>query len=71
MKTLMFITLLLTGCANMPTNYGDIVTITDGPYRGMTGKLIGDCSGFENYRVKLLERDKTVCVRSWNMEGRR
>lgn len=59
---------LLTGCANAPTAYFDLVRITDGPYKGEVGTLIGYCSWFENYKVRL-DRNRTTCVRIWNMEA--
>lgn len=59
--------LFLTGCANMPTAYGDRVKIVSGLYAGSSGRLSGDCSGFENYRVEL-NNGKVICARSWQME---
>jgi hypothetical protein len=58
----------LMGCAtNMPTAYGQYVEITDGLYKGERGRLIGDCSGFELYKVNL-NKGPNVCIRSWNLE---
>jgi uncharacterized protein YgiM (DUF1202 family) len=59
--------LFLSACAtNMPTDYGNYVEITSGPYKGERGQLVGDCSGFEYYRVRL-NNGRHVCERSWNM----
>lgn len=55
------------GCTTTPTSYGQYVEITSGPYCGYRGRLIGDCSGFEKYQVKLTE-GKIVCIHSWEME---
>lgn len=59
--------MLMTACAQYPTRYYQNVRITDGPYRGELGRLIGDCSGIENYKVRLLN-NHIVCVRVWDME---
>lgn len=58
----------LMGCANMPTAYGQIIEVTGGLYKGERGRLIGDCSGFENYKVDLYTKHGIICVRSWNMQ---
>lgn len=52
----------------MPTDYGQLANIIAGPYKGYRGTLIGDCLGFENYRVYIPMLKKNVCVKSWNME---
>ena len=62
-----FLCFMISGCANMPTQYGDLVKIKAGLYTGYYGRLIGDCSGFENYMV-LLDTNKKICIRSWNIE---
>ena len=63
--------LLLSGCASvrMPTWYGQRVIILNGPYKDQVGRLIEDCSGFENYRIKLVYKKETPCIRIWNMIG--
>lgn len=58
----------LSCATNMPTGYNQIVRIKTGPYKDLTGVLIGDCSGIENYQVKIYSARALVCVRSWNME---
>jgi hypothetical protein len=64
-----FVVLLLTGCSTVgPTRYGQHVRIIDGPYKGEVGKLVGDCSWFENYRIKLYN-GRNVCVRIWHLEA--
>lgn len=63
----LILALLLVGCTTTPNSYGQYVEITSGPYCGERGKLIGDCSGFEKYRVKLND-NRNVCVHSWQME---
>jgi hypothetical protein len=66
-KLVLLIFISLTGCAtNGPTAYNDHVEITKGPYKGERGQLIGDCSGFEYYKVRL-NSGKLICERSWNM----
>lgn len=67
-NVILIICIFLSGCANLPTYYGQYVQITDGPYKGRTGKLIGDCSWFENYKVRL-NTGKDVCIKSWNMKA--
>jgi hypothetical protein len=63
---LLMLTYALTGCATtMPTAYGQYVEITKGVYKGKRGRLIGDCSGFELYKVDI---GYNVCIRSWNLE---
>lgn len=61
----------LSGCAsfihNKPTGYGQMVRITGGAYIGKTGKLIDDCSWFENYKIEL-DSGYRVCVRIWDLE---
>ena len=62
--------LLLSGCTTtMPTKYGQDVYVSGEPYKGHHGKLIEDCSWFENYLVRL-NGGKAVCVRGWHLEGR-
>lgn len=64
---IVFLLLFLTmGCASGSLNYFDRVRITSGQYKDETGILVEDCSGFENYKVRLNRID--VCVHSWNME---
>jgi hypothetical protein len=66
---LALIIVALTGCAtSMPTEYGQFIEITSGPYKGERGRLVSDCSGFELYKVELFD-DRKVCVRSWNMQA--
>jgi len=66
-KLVLLIFVSLTGCAtNAPTAYNDYVEINKGIYKGQRGQLIGDCSGFEMYKVRL-NSGKRICERSWNM----
>lgn len=65
MKYIIFL-FFLTGCASLPSSYYQYVKIVNGPYSGRYGQIVGDCSGFENYKVKL--SNKHVCVRIWNLE---
>ena len=51
----------------MPTRYHQAVRITSGVYKGEIGRLIGDCSGFENYKVKLFNNN-IICIRVWDLE---
>jgi hypothetical protein len=64
---LSILTIILVGCSGVGIKYYDLVQIIDGPYRGKTGNLIGDCDGIENYKVRI-DNHHIVCVRSWNME---
>ena len=59
--------IFIFGCANMPTGYNQLVDITSGIYKGERGRLIGDCSGFELYKIRLYS-NRNVCIRSWNLE---
>ncbi len=73
MKWIIVSFMFLTGCASIhgtavPTGYGQYVKILKGTYEGNTGKLIGDCSGFENYMIELGSGRRT-CVKIWNMEA--
>lgn len=56
-----------TGCATAPNGYGQLVHIIGGQYKGQRGRLIGDCSGFENYMV-LTFNNKKICARVWHLE---
>ena len=56
------------GCAGLPTYYGQAIVVTRGEYINQRGKLLGDCSGFENYKVKLTYYN-TVCIHSWDMRA--
>lgn len=65
-KLILAIIIFISGCTNMPTRYGDTVIIKSGIYKNHIGKLVGDCSGFENYKVRVKER--YICLRAWDME---
>lgn len=61
--------LFTMGCASFPNNYYQTVKIIKGSYSGYYGRIIGDCPGFEKYKVRLISRQEPiVCVRIWNME---
>lgn len=67
MIRILITSLFLTGCTNMPTRYGDSVIIKSGPYKGQIGRLVGDCSGFEKYKVRI-KWSKDVCIKVWDLE---
>jgi hypothetical protein len=51
----------------MPTSYNQYVEIINGPYKGERGILVGDCSWFENYKIKL-HSGGYACARTWQLE---
>lgn len=66
---LLFFVVFLTGCSVwMPTRYGEMVLIINGPYKNEVGRLVKDCPGFENYKVELNKTKERVCVKIWNLE---
>lgn len=65
-KIILILIIFISGCVNMPTRYGDSVIIKSGPYKGYIGRLVGDCSGFEKYKVRV--KEKYICLRAWEME---
>lgn len=62
-----FIMLALSGCANTPTTYNQHVKIISGEYKGQEGTLIGDCSWFENYKIRLYD-NHNICAKIWEIE---
>jgi len=67
MKYLVLSLLLLTSCSTTtPNRYGEYVKVVKGTYKDQVGRLIGDCSGFENYMVELSL--KRVCISIWDLE---
>ena len=67
---LLLLILATTGCASTwPNRYHESVRINSGAYKGERGEIVGDCSWFENYKVRLLFDSKIVCVKIWQMEA--
>lgn len=65
---LLIVLFFLVGCiTTLPTNYNQIVEIKSGPYKGKLGRLIGDCPGFETYKVRMYNNVK-LCFKVWELE---
>jgi hypothetical protein len=63
--------MVVAGCATFrtPSWYGQHVLILNGQYKDEIGQLVEDCSGFEEYKVKLFKTNINTCIRIWNMRG--